>query len=306
MNDGNNREINWIAVDWGTSALRVWAMSANGTVIERRDSNRGMSVLEPAEFEPSLRALIDDFLPDERELPIVACGMVGAQNGWIEASYQSVPCGPPTIEQAARPANTELDVYIIPGLKQIEPPDVMRGEETQVAGFLNQHPDYDGVICLPGTHTKWVRVSAGEIVSFKTFMTGELFALLSTRSVLRHSVDKSNLDKLAFSDAVNEAMTSPQDVAAGLFSIRAGSLLGDLKPVIARSKLSGLLIGLELAAAEPYWLGRKVVIIGAEELADLYQSGLQLRGLMVAVADGEDVILRGLTAAYRGLGEVRF
>ena len=90
MNDGNNHETNWIAVDWGTSALRVWAMSANGTVIERGDSDRGMSVLAPAEFEPSLRVLIDEFLPDNQELPIVACGMVGAQNGWIEASYQSV------------------------------------------------------------------------------------------------------------------------------------------------------------------------------------------------------------------------
>ncbi len=142
-----------------------------------------------------------------------------------------------------------------PACQQDRPADVMRGEETQVAGVLALHPGFDGVICHPGTHSKWVQVSAGEVVSFQTYMTGEIFALLSTQSVLRHSLAEG-WDDAAFDAGVADALQSPEKFAARLFSLRAEFLLHGLTPAKARARLSGLLIGIELAGAKPYWLGQ--------------------------------------------------
>ena len=119
-----------------------------------------------------------------------------------------------------------LDVRVIPGLKQTSPADVMRGEETQIAGYLAGNPGFDGVLCLPGTHSKWVQVSAGEVVSFRTFMTGEMFALLARTSVLRLTVGEGWHDA-AFADAVADSMARPEALSQRLFSIRAEGLCGE-------------------------------------------------------------------------------
>lgn len=287
----------WIAADWGTSNLRVWRM-AGDRVIKAMTSDKGMSQLAPHDFEPHLVSLIGD--PGPGPLPVLICGMAGARQGWAEAPYLSVPCKPPSAARALRPlvADERLDVRILPGLSQSQPADVMRGEETQVAGFMEAEPRFDGILCMPGTHTKWVHVSAGEIVSFRTFMTGELFALLGTQSVLRHSIGQGWNDE-AFAAAVSDAMGRPAQVAADLFTLRAANLLRDQSPDTARARLSGLLIGMELAAARPYWLGQEVAILGAEKLSQTYLTALTAQSAMCRTAPVEDITLRGLIAAWK-------
>ncbi|MEM7190931.1 MAG: 2-dehydro-3-deoxygalactonokinase, partial [Pseudomonadota bacterium] len=158
----------WIAVDWGTSSLRAWAMGPDGAVAEAASAD-GMARLEPAEFEPALLALVGDWLGDTAT-PIVACGMVGAKQGWCEAPYAAVPCRPLDAAACVRvPAiDRRIDMRIIPGLSQDHPADVMRGEETQISGFLAAEPDFAGTICLPGTHTKWASVADGIVSQFQT------------------------------------------------------------------------------------------------------------------------------------------
>lgn len=303
MNAINPQNVSWVAVDWGTTHLRVWAISSDGGIIASRKSEQGMSTLERAGFEPALRNLIFDLMPTDRDTPIIACGMVGSRQGWTDSGYVATPCAPPSITRSATPEDTNLPVHILSGVKQAKPADVMRGEETQIAGYLRKRPDFDGVVCLPGTHTKWVHVSAGEIVSFQTYMTGELFSLLSDRSVLRHSMVTDTWDDNAFAGAINDAMARPASFAAHLFTLRADSLINDVPPETVRSRLSGLLIGLELAAARPYWLGRKVTIVGRIDLARLYLLALQAQGLAPELADCDDMALLGLTAAYEALSE---
>ena len=149
----------------------------------------GAITLAPDGFEPALLALIGDWLADAGRTDVIVCGMAGARGAWAEAAYARVPC-PPGPAAFARPPvrDPRLAVRILPGLRQDAPADVMRGEETQIAGLLAAEPGFDGVACLPGTHTKWVHVAAGEVVSFASYMTGEIFALLATRSVLRKTV----------------------------------------------------------------------------------------------------------------------
>ena len=177
----------------------------------------------------------------------------------------------------------------------------MRGEETQIAGYLAQNKGWDGVICLPGTHTKWVHVSAGEIVSFQTFMTGELFATLTTQTVLRHSIATDGWDDAAFDTGLADAYGRPEKLAGRLFSLRAEGLLHDLPGAAARARLSGLLIGAELAAAKPYWLGQQIAVIGAGALARLYVTALAQHGAPATQVNAEAATLAGLTAAYRQL-----
>ena len=215
------------------------------------------------------------------------------------------PCAPPSAEDATRvqTKTARLSVHILPGVKQDKPADVMRGEETQIAGFLALNPKFDGIVCLPGTHTKWVHISAGEIVSFRTFMTGEMFALLSKQSVLRHTVAGSGWDAGSFADAVSAAMSNPAEISARLFSLRADGLLNDLPSNQARARLSGYLIGAELAAARPYWLGQHVALIGDDTLCKAYADALGDQGLPVERTDAERMTLEGLKAAYTSLKE---
>lgn len=292
--------MDWIAADWGTSHLRVWGMRGADVVAEAQ-SDAGMGSLAPHEFEPALLALVGGWLSDAGT-EVIACGMVGARQGWAEAPYRAVPCAPVDrgglMPVAARDAR--LRVALVPGLMQARPADVMRGEETQIAGFLARRPQFDGVLCLPGTHSKWVRISAGEVVSFQTFMTGEMFALLSRQSVLRHGLE--GWDDDSFDAAVSDTLSRPETLAARLFGIRAGGLVAGLSPAAARARLSGLLIGAELAAARPYWLGQAVAVIGSDALATAYVRALAAQGVVAQAEPGSALVLAGLRALRVGAG----
>lgn len=293
-------QIDWIAVDWGTSNLRAWAMGPQGP-LHHAESPEGMGKLGRDEFEPALLRLIAPWLVAD-EMPVVACGMVGARQGWLEATYRAVPCAPvaPGDLVSVPTHDARLRVMIVPGLQQPSPADVMRGEETQIAGALALLPDFDGVLCLPGTHSKWAHISAGEVVSFQTYMTGELFALLSQQSVLRHGMAGDGWDAVAFDQGVSDAFSRPEKIAACLFTLRAEGLLAGLSADAARARLSGLLIGSELAAAKPYWLGQRVVLIGAERLSASYARALSSQGLSSDMLDATACTLSGLATA-RGI-----
>ena len=196
-----------------------------------------------------------------------------------------------------------ITVAIVPGLRQNKPADVMRGEETQIAGALALNPGFDGVFCLPGTHSKWVHVSAGEVISFQTFMTGELFALLSEHSVLRHGMAGGGWDDAAFDAALSDALSRPEKIGANLFSLRAEGLLTGLTAAAARARLSGLLIGVELAAAKPYWLGQPVAIIGADALSATYARAIAAQGTTPMLIPAADTVLAGLTLAHKTVME---
>ncbi|WP_111559206.1 2-dehydro-3-deoxygalactonokinase [Paracoccus sediminilitoris] len=287
-------DIDWIAADWGTTNLRLWAMSGR-KVVERRTSDRGMGVLGPDDFAAVLAQATQGW----PAVPVIASGMVGSRQGWVEAPYAPVPC-PATPRMVAVPGDPGgRPVRIVCGIRQDSPADVMRGEETQIAGLLAMTPDFDGIACLPGTHTKWVRISAGEICNFKSLMTGELFALIAGQSVLRHSVGGDDCDQDALMTALSDAMARPERGYGGLFQLRAESLLHGLEPAVARARLSGTLIGWELAAAKPWWLGCDVTIIGAPGLSSLYEQALRVQGVPAAMMSVEDATLAGLAAAYQ-------
>ncbi|RMH43370.1 MAG: 2-dehydro-3-deoxygalactonokinase [Alphaproteobacteria bacterium] len=302
-----------MGVDWGTSRLRAWGFDDAGRVLFHVAADAGMGGLDRSGFEPALLQAVGPRLRPGRATPVVACGMVGSRQGWVEAPYRDLPCPPLGAGLVRAPAaDPRLEVHVVPGLRQRRPhADVMRGEETQIAGFLAAHPGFDGVICLPGTHAKWAEVSAGEVTSFATFMTGELFAALSRHTVLRHSLGDGNggggnggggtpepWDDAAFDAALAETLSRPERLARALFSIRAEDLVAGLPAATARARLSGCLVGAELAAARPWWLGRAVAIVGAPGLAARYARALDAQGVRPRLADADEMTRRGLAAAH--------
>lgn len=292
--------VDWIAVDWGSTNLRVWAMSADGDIVHKAACDKGLLSLKPDAFEPALLSVIDPWL-SANVTPVIACGMVGARQGWVEATYQQVPCAIDPTLVSAPTKDPRIAVHVVAGAMQPTPADVMRGEETQISGVLADDPEFDGVICLPGTHSKWARVSAGELCHFQTFMTGEIFGLLSKSSILSHSIAADGWDVDAFDEAVETALDRPQLAYAKLFELRAGALVGGLTGKTARARLSGLLIGLELAGAKPYWLGMPVTLVGDATTCDLYQTVLVKQGIITQMRDATTVTLAGLRQAYLGL-----
>ena len=289
----------WIAVDWGTTHLRAYAMQGDAPVAEASSEN-GMGRLTRDQFEPALLDLVGTWLSGP--IDVYACGMVGSRQGWHEAPYRAVPCMPLDAHSLVRvpTVDARLRLQIVPGLKQVSPADVMRGEETQIAGASAMIPGFDGVLCLPGTHSKWVHVSAGEVVSFQTCMTGEMFSLIAEQSVLRHGMRGDGWDEAAFDAALSDALSRPEKLGARLFSLRAEGLLNDLSPAAARARLSGLLIGVELAATRPYWLGQPVVVVGADRLSGLYARALSAQGASPRILSARDATLAGLASARHG------
>jgi 2-keto-3-deoxy-galactonokinase len=234
-------------------------------------------------------------LDPSKKTPVLICGMAGSRQGWSEAPYISTPCKPPDLRQAifVNSNDKRISVKILPGIKQNEPADIMRGEETQITGILNKNKNFEGGVCLPGTHTKGVRVSAGEVVNFQTFMTGEIFSLLSEKSVLKHSVSKEGWVEKNFRDSVKEIISENKLLGAKLFNLRAESIMKKLSLVDSRTRRSGYLIGLELAGSRPYWWGENVLVIGEEEISLAYEQGLNCQGVIVDKMSAKEVSLKG-------------
>ena len=288
--------VSWIAVDWGTTHLRAYAMSEVNVVLADAQSTDGMAALQAGEFETALIALISEWLPNSGRILVLACGMVGARQGWVEATYRTVPCSLSSGLDLTRVTTQDdrLEVRILPGICQTNPADVMRGEETQIAGLLAEQGDGITTVCLPGTHSKWASLNKGYIQSFSTFMTGELFALLSTQSILCHSVTTDDWDEHAFLLAVSESVEQPDMLLSSSFRIRAQSLLGETAEATARARLSGLLIGSELAGAKDYWSQQSVALIGDTALSALYEKALDALDVETQIYDPKDMTVAGL------------
>jgi 2-dehydro-3-deoxygalactonokinase len=295
---------NWIAVDWGTTNLRIWQCDQAGNVLDETKVQMGMGALTASEYEGVLISHIDHHLSGKGITEVLVCGMAGARQGWQDSGYLTAPCNTPALNQAVTvpTADPRIMVRILPGIKQPDPADVMRGEETQIAGFLKQTPDYNGLICLPGTHSKWVHVQNGRVVVFQTFMTGEVYDLLSRNSVLKHSVSGECFSQSDFVDAAKSAFENPADVSSELFRLRAQHLVHDTDATVLSARLSGILIGQEVAAMERQWNHLPITLIGEEALCSLYKSVLEAVGKSVDLNLSAAPTLLGLIAIRNGKG----
>lgn len=295
--------IAWIAVDWGTSNLRAWGIDAKGHVVASARSDQGMGKLTRDQFPAALTEVVVQLAPPPGRMDVVICGMAGARQGWMEAPYLEAPTDLSTLGRGAvhpEVPGTDLRVSILPGVCQRQGGEnVMRGEETQLLGFAAISPGYAGLVCMPGTHSKWARLDGTRISRFSTAMTGEMFDLLKTHSVLRHSLngplDGPEHDH-GFQTGARTGLDHPDTLLGQLFTARAASLLSGRTPDWCAGYLSGLLIGTEIAANRERIGTDPVPLIGSAALCTLYASVLGMAGAAGRVVDSTEVVLAGLRA----------
>ncbi len=288
-----------IALDWGTTNVRAALLDTDGEVLELRHGESGVGRLDAAGFAARYAELTDGW-PD---VPAIACGMVGSRQGWAEADYLPCPTGVADLAAHLLPVGP---VHIVPGLK-VETDsqrDVMRGEETQIAGLLARMPDYSGTVVMPGTHCKWANVHEGIVTGFRTYMTGDLFAALSGHTILRHSIgDDGSAPDGTFTNAVRDAIAAPGSLAGSLFGIRAETILRGVSGVAGRERLSGLLIGMELeAAARDGFDVQDVTIIGDGAMVARYRDALGVLDAAVQTFASDALIWPALIAIARHAG----
>jgi 2-dehydro-3-deoxygalactonokinase len=311
-----------VALDWGTSNLRAYLMSAAGAVLERRHAARGILHLPaPAHeggFEQAFAEIAGDWLRRDPSLPVVAAGMVGSAQGWIEAPYVRAPADVRALAaHGVRVASgVGPDVLIAPGVIFDTPgraPDVMRGEEIKIAGAVAAEPSLGerAWFVLPGTHSKWVFVQEQRIVSFATYMTGEVYAVLREHSILGRLMSTEPPDPaasaLGFERGLEAAReSSPGDLAHQLFATRTLGLTARLPRNALADYLSGLLVGHELVSAlaasrTTREAGAPLALVGDTALCRRYAHALETLGAAVH-PQLDDTAPRGLWEFARAAG----
>ncbi len=287
-----------IALDWGTSNLRASLLGADGSVLETRSAAAGVMAVPERRFDAALQALCGDWFSAHRHCARIASGMIGSRQGWVEAPYLGCPAGP--LQAAQRltgvPFGAGRRLHIVPGLTCVGrdgQADVMRGEETLVwgAGLAR------GTCCvLPGTHSKWAWLGVDDRVeTFQTWMTGELYALLTQHGILGRLMQfGAAFDGAAFDDGVVLGMRHHAALPHLLFAVRTAGLMGARSADALPDFLSGLLIGAEVAGARDGVLVpiERVTLLGDGALCDRYARALQAAGVAVQRA-ASDATTRG-------------
>jgi len=290
----------WVALDWGTSNFRAYLMD-NNNVIDQVSTQEGMKFIDQNEFEKILIKNIDAWNNKFDIKVIIASGMVGAKQGWIEVPYINSPCDIRNVNFKTFKILDDANIHILSGVSQFNPSDVMRGEETQIAGFLLNNIDFNGSICLPGTHSKWVNLNSYNIQEFTTFLTGELYEIVKKYSILNHSLNTAELDDEIVKSAAKLIIENPSFISNKLFEIRAENLLKNSSQISNNSKLVGYLLGIELSGSRNYWEDKDLVIIGSSNLNKYYELILNGRSNSIQLFNSSDMALNGLSFFKKSL-----
>jgi 2-dehydro-3-deoxygalactonokinase len=293
----------FIAVDWGTTNSRFWLCDASGTVLESRQAEGVAPLRGSGRFGAVFDAASSGW---PAALPAVLCGTIGANIGWQQAGYRSCPA---LLDDGAsgalrfRHGTREVAILAgVTGTSHIGEPDLMRGEETQLAGVF-EAGEGDGLYVLPGTHNKWVVVEGGAISAFHTSMSGELYSVIAGHTILLVPGAGEPGPGAMFDYGLHKALDhADAGFATLLFSVRTRQVLDAMAEADAASYLSGLVIGADVAGARQLLAGGKLVtIIGGSQLAAAYARALELAGAESRTIAGDSAVLTGLTLAWRQL-----
>lgn len=283
-----------LALDWGTSNLRASLLGDDGVVLETRAAPGGVMAVAERRFAETLNTLCGDWI-EQHACPAIASGMIGSRQGWQEAPYLECPAA--VAQVATRLTRIELTprvvLHIVPGLSCTGTDgqdDVMRGEETQLWGAALPA----GRCCvLPGTHSKWAWAGdAGEISRFQTFMTGELYGLLTQHGILGRLMQFGHQRPKAFAEGVSLGRAEHASATHAIFAARTAGLMNRIEPEGLPDFLSGILIGAEIGGATRRSVPQQVTLLGEDSLCRRYETALALAGIASARA-ASDATTRG-------------
>ncbi len=283
-----------LVADWGTTSLRIYVLDEKGEIVTKRTSNKGILVAKTLGFEKTFELEAEGLLNDQQ---ILLGGMIGSRNGWVETEY--VDC-PATLEGIANKlgavtwrsrSGISRTAKITPGVRFLGEngmSDIMRGEELQILGLMQQITDKHATIVLPGTHSKWVSVTNNTISTFRTYMTGEVFELLANQSILKSETKTEPFDNNVFLDGVKLGSTK-NSLTNLIFQARTQLINGKLQPSSSDSFLSGILIGNEIS--HEVRNQRLIHLISNAKLSKLYSMALQYFNIE-SVTHDEDIFTK--------------
>ena len=302
----------FIAGDWGTSNLRLYLCEFQPEHPVRLIETRfgpGISEVQ-GDFEDKFFNLAHDWIEQHGKMPVVLSGMVGSNIGWKEAPYLNCPVTAEDI--AAGRISFEargLEILILAGLRTENPlglPDVMRGEELQMLGWLrnNEHREHDHrLFALPGTHNKWAFIDGDLLHTFLTAFTGELFALLRKNSILIRDDSAISFNQQTFLEGVDAVRNlGNAHLLHSLFSVRSKQVVGEMAAVDGLSYLSGQIIAADIIGAlSLYQDAKRITVIGEPTLTDQYQIVSKQLGHEVTCCNAEEIAVSGFEAIYRAI-----
>jgi 2-dehydro-3-deoxygalactonokinase len=303
-----------VVIDWGTSQFRAYLCKIINNKFTLIDQISSAGVCKSSkDYEQVFLSSIQPWAERFGSFNVLIAGQVGSSIGWKETPYIACPISPAqTALHCTHFTCQEHQLYIVPGLSCALPLDnfdVLRGEEVQILGWLESNSDNkkgEHLLCLPGTHTKWVHVIDGEVQLFKSAMTGELYDLLCNGSVLIQP-QSATFSQEVFDLGAHFTLNSPLgNFAHGLFSVRSKQLFGQIPATNASAYLSGVLIGTDVRAAmnaEEWHLTQlnKVTIIGAEHLSECFARVLGFEQVNVQLLGVEQITLLGFENIYQQL-----
>ena len=295
----NNNNFDWIAIDWGTTNFRAYFIK-NDIIIKKVSTSDGIKNIKKNNFEKTLTKNLGIKNNLNDNIIILSCGMIGSQQGWIDTGYvKNLNLKNKNLVKV-NTRNKKLHFFIVKGIFQKNPYDVIRGEETQISGFLSLFKNYSGYVCLPGTHSKWVKISKGKILNFKTFMTGEMYEMITTNSILKHSILEKKINLKVFDNSFLTSLKSEFNIFANLFEIRSRYLLSK-KKYHPRSEILGYLIGSEIKNNFKNIKKSKVAIIGSKYNSKIYSRVLNLLKIENSSFNSSDITIQGLKNFYKRL-----
>ncbi|GAA0548533.1 2-dehydro-3-deoxygalactonokinase [Chitinophaga japonensis] len=319
----------FLSCDWGTSSFRLrWVRVPDLVILAEQRSREGIAATWQAwqaaarqdaaarwqfyldAVTPAIAAMEQHTGPVPAQAPLIISGMASAAIGMMELPYATLPFAvngaDAVVHRARATAAFPRDVLLLSGVRSEE--DVMRGEETQLAGcIMEDHDTAEGIFIFPGTHSKHIQVQQGQVRSFRTYMTGELFDLLRRHSVLKETV--AGLEALpppalhsTFSEGVKAGAAG--NLLHTAFGVRARYLLGDTTKAANLDYLSGLLIGTELQALQQ--APAHIYLCGGAHLQAAYAMALQVlelapRATVFPTQWAEEAVIRGQYKIFRQL-----
>ncbi len=304
----------FIGTDWGTTSFRSYLIASDGELLDRIVRPAGILTVEDGNFGAVLHNVCEEWMREHPAIPVLMCGMIGSRHGWRDVPYVIGEVGAAELASATLVVQEEPNrIQIVPGLQATcfdGGPDVMRGEETILIGAIAAGAPQTGLFCLPGTHSKWVAVQNGNIGSFSTYLTGELFAMLKERSVLTGLIaEKSKLPDALHEQSFHHGLAMASDGTSllhRLFSIRAQYLTESVPRYVVEDVLSGLLIGTEIisVAQQLRRHAGKITLLSSGTIAKRYRSALTYFGHASELIEADAVCVLGLCAIAEKLGHI--
>ena len=301
-----NNDAIGIGCDWGTTTLRAYLLGRDAKILEKIEIPKGIMSVEDGDFQKVFEDIVGYWMDLFPTCPIVLSGMVGSRQGWVEAPY--IECPVEINKLSNKLITIELtrnrEIFLVPGLTFIDEegvPDVMRGEEVQILGACSGEPVKERLICLPGSHSKWVRLAGNDVKEFSTYMTGEIYEAVRNNTILSKTLEPNAWSKKAFLNGVQYSRQN-RNILSQLFHVRTQILFDKLSNRSSTSFLSGLLIGHELKSALQNSHNHEIYLIGERTLTQLYADAINEFGRTTKKAT-PDIVTLGYFTLLRQLAD---